>query len=104
MSCNLYYDLPNDILGIIDKKIHSLLLNDLHIEFNSAISNSLEISSNCFIKLRAFHEIFYYEDNLSDLKNMFKLQPNCPFLKNHIDTADYGLAWLYDYYQFDRVT
>ena len=101
---NLYYDLPNDILWIIDNICHNLNMNDIVYELKNKVTVHNEKSSkNCFLKLRAFCEILYYEENLSDLKQMVKEQPRCPILKNSIDCAEGGLAWLYDYYDMQRV-
>lgn len=104
---NLYYDLPNDILWKIDHVLHKSNMKDvvheLHKQVQSGLDYNERLQENCIDKLRAFREILHYEENLSELKQMVKEQPHCPILKNRIDCAEGGLAWLYCHYDMDRI-
>lgn len=105
---NLYYDLPNDILYKIDDIIHQSNTNKLMDELKIQIAHDnyhIRLKNKCFDKLRAYHEIFYYEDNLSQIKKQMSLAEPLEhplILQNRLDCARSGLAWLYDHYDMTR--
>ena len=104
---NLYYDLPNDILYKIDEVVHrsntNILLNDFYHQIASDNYNSKQ---KCYHKLRAYCEILFYENNLSNIKKEMSMTepPEHPIiLQNRFDCACFGLSWLYDYYDMKRI-